>query len=507
MLGLMGCGGQTEGASADNEDGEPHYATGLVFDEAKYRKLPLKAQMTRGLYGSLPASFSLKPYCPTPGNQREYGTCVGWSAAYGARTILEAVANEYTGQQITANAFAPAFTYRLIAPDDYDCQYGSHVEDALASFVGIGAVKLSSLPDLCLGSELPDALVQATASDYKIKDYKRLFDKDDSRAFKVDAIKQSIVAQRPVVIGMTCCEASFQNLRKDCWDDIRYTPFAAGHAMCIVGYDNTYCKGGAFQVLNSWGTNWGNKGFFWLPYEAMSLVHTACEPVPFERLTPAPQPEPEPVPQPEPIPAPQPQPEPAPAPPRPAPVVPELKASIRLALTNGTSMPVQRASQGSGSGTPDLMNARYQTQRAYPSGTLFRFYLRNDAPAYVYALATDNTGRVTRIFPFDARISPELSGGSEIAFPDESQNMIRMDQVAGTDLLCVLVSKEPLPFEQLYSQLQGATTQDFAARLQRSLGNRLGGSAAVDYSPDQIAFRTRAEGNRVIPILITIPHE
>ena len=40
-----------------------------------------------------------------------------------------------------------------------------------------------------------------------------------------------------------------------------------GHATPIVGYDDSQAGGaGAFLVMNSWGTSWGNSGFFWMPY-------------------------------------------------------------------------------------------------------------------------------------------------------------------------------------------------------------------------------------------------
>jgi C1A family cysteine protease len=37
-----------------------------------------------------------------------------------------------------------------------------------------------------------------------------------------------------------------------------------GHAVLGVGYDdNSKC----FIIKNSWGENWGDKGFFYMPYD------------------------------------------------------------------------------------------------------------------------------------------------------------------------------------------------------------------------------------------------
>lgn len=42
-----------------------------------------------------------------------------------------------------------------------------------------------------------------------------------------------------------------------------------GHAMTIVGYkkDNTIAGGGYFIVRNSWGENWGDRGYGYLPFD------------------------------------------------------------------------------------------------------------------------------------------------------------------------------------------------------------------------------------------------
>jgi hypothetical protein len=36
-----------------------------------------------------------------------------------------------------------------------------------------------------------------------------------------------------------------------------------GHAVCFVGYDD---DAKAFRVRNSWGVDWGNVGYFWMPF-------------------------------------------------------------------------------------------------------------------------------------------------------------------------------------------------------------------------------------------------
>lgn len=46
-----------------------------------------------------------------------------------------------------------------------------------------------------------------------------------------------------------------------------------GHAVLIVGHSNdinTNVGQGAFLVQNSWGTDYGDRGFFWIPYEYFS---------------------------------------------------------------------------------------------------------------------------------------------------------------------------------------------------------------------------------------------
>lgn len=80
-------------------------------------------------------------------------------------------------------------------------------------------------------------------------------------------IKQAIVAGYPVIIGIQIYE-SFES------DEVAKTgevpipetkeKLLGGHCVCIYGYDDKTQK---FTLSNTWGTNWGNNGYFTLPYE------------------------------------------------------------------------------------------------------------------------------------------------------------------------------------------------------------------------------------------------
>jgi len=37
-----------------------------------------------------------------------------------------------------------------------------------------------------------------------------------------------------------------------------------GHAVALVGFDD---KNKEFIVRNSWGSNWGDRGYFYMPYD------------------------------------------------------------------------------------------------------------------------------------------------------------------------------------------------------------------------------------------------
>ena len=84
--------------------------------------------------------------------------------------------------------------------------------------------------------------------------YRRIYD-DGAR--RIDAIKRALGAGFLVAFGTNVSNDFVTNRNTaDPIDPPRGLSIAGGHAMCVVGFD-----GDRFDVVNSWGTRWGNDGF------------------------------------------------------------------------------------------------------------------------------------------------------------------------------------------------------------------------------------------------------
>ena len=83
----------------------------------------------------------------------------------------------------------------------------------------------------------------------------------------IDDVLHAVNDNKPVVIGITVYD-SFNLVSKK--NPVIPMPAnyekdsAGGHAMTIVGYDITNRQ---FLVKNSYGTDWGDRGYGWLPFD------------------------------------------------------------------------------------------------------------------------------------------------------------------------------------------------------------------------------------------------
>lgn len=129
----------------------------------------------------------------------------------------------------------------------------------------------------------------------------------------VEDLKKALYGYGPVVVTMYVYN-DFYSYRSGVYS---YTSgsYVGAHAVLAVGYDDAKQ---AFLVKNSWGSGWGESGFFWIAYSEVggtsrfgysTMVYDG-----YADSDPKPQPDPEPEPDPTPDPAPDPTPDPIPDP-------------------------------------------------------------------------------------------------------------------------------------------------------------------------------------------------
>lgn len=465
----------------ENHDTYDMPMLGLVFDDEAVEKIPVKPQLLTRDYKAVPRSVSLVKWTPIPKSQENYGTCTSWATTYAARTIAEAIDRGWTDRQlITREAFAPNFVYTQIKFDgDVNCQRGSCIDDAMRILSVKGAPKLNDFNVMCARSIPEDIFTKAKP--YTIDDFFQVFSMLSTPKFKVEATKKALAENRPVVIGMKVPESFMKSYGQDVWKKLESHNDGGGHAMCVVGYDDDK-YGGAFLIMNSWGTRWGNQGMIWVKYDDFAANVKYGFEMFLRKKAPAPQPKP--APQPQPKPAPQPQPKPTPAPAN------KFAGSMRFQLSSGADM------------KPLLRDGVYQMEGSYVSGTRYRVYLSNNEPAYVYVIGSDATREVSKVFPPDAKTSPALVYKSnDIALPSEDW-FIEMDDTKGTDDICVLYSIRPLDIESIMKAASRGTGT-FRQRVERALGSK----AVKDTKFNASSISFTASGNAtVVPVFVEIRH-
>ncbi len=505
--------------SAQAQVGYKPYATGCVVDHEAYTAVPAVMPLLTRSYSATPSRHSLKQYCPEPKHQGYQSSCTGWATSYAARTMLEAHKNGWRGQQfITANAFSPSYAYNQARLPSAACTRGAMISRTLEVIVKQGVPKMADFPYDC--TREVTQVDRQKAAPFKLESYKRL---SIQNLPTIQLMKKSISENKPVILAMNCYKSFYK--AKEVWNGEK-NGYIGGHAMTIVGYDDEK-YGGAVELMNSWGTQWGNDGFMWIRYQDLEkygleyyevdLAPAQPDPVEEEEevvvINPKPKPKPKPrkrikkVVKPKKdknkvITPPNPQPKPLPKP------SVDLNGSIKLLKDNGEVMKVYQENMSTrGFDVVKAAQSDYRLSQAYPSGTRFRVYLNNDAPAYVYILGSDlATQQVGTLFPFE-NTSPYLNYTSnEIALPDE-QHFIQMDNTKGTDYLCVLYSKKELPIEDIRTAVEQSKKGHFVEKVNDVLKNDLVTENNVGFDRDQIAFAAKSKGKSVVAIVIEIDHE
>jgi len=432
------------------------FGTGILLDAEYYENSPEAAPLTRNVYLNLPYEVSLKKYTPTPGNQGINSTCAGWASAYTGRTILSAISNNWNREISDNNVYSPSFVYNLIRKNK-DCDGGVSLVDALEVLRNKGALKINQFGVDC--KKEISAIDTKRAEANKILEYREIFDFRNKN--KSLLVKKSISESKVVIVAMDC-PLSFERVEL-VWNpdtsDFHY--WGRGHALAVVGYSDIK-YGGAFELMNSWGTNWGNSGFAWVKYSDFEYFFKYG----FELIEKLNSTE----------------------------GTAELSGDLFFKLDNGNMMNIKNN------------NNYFETENPYPSGTRFVLLLGNKQPAYVYAFGTDLSFKTFKLFPYTDRMSALLPyDNTQIILPDEN-TFIVLDSLEGTSYLCFLYSQYPVDMDKLMIGFEN-TSGSVAERLKFLLKGRSISKENINYiTGESIRFRAKSKDGFIVLILVAIKH-
>ncbi|MGD9497613.1 MAG: C1 family peptidase, partial [Armatimonadota bacterium] len=192
---------------------------------------------------------------------------MGWATAYYYKSFQEGKERGWTFGS-TSQRISPAFVYNLI-------NGGQNVGTTFgAAFSILKRHGASSLAKMSYSSSnytsWPSVSAWREGMNYRASSYALLYHASmGSASGYLDKLKSHLAAGDCCVIGIPVysdfyCISSFPDGVYD--GPLPGVSHVGDHALCMVGYDDNK-GGGAFKVVNSWGTSWGQSGYGWLSYD------------------------------------------------------------------------------------------------------------------------------------------------------------------------------------------------------------------------------------------------
>lgn len=210
---------------------------------------------------ALPTKVDLSEYLPSIGNQGNIGSCSAWSTIYYCKTMQENMERSW-GADKSDEIFSPLFTYNQITKG---VNKGTCITDHMAIVVNQGCPTLATYPDLYNLNATPSAAATQEAGKYRADSYRGLWGANNT----LESVKTVLASGYPAVIGFKVYE-SFYTYKGGIFSSYSGA-YRGGHAMCVVGYDDSLR---ALKIVNSWTSNWGDKGFLYLSYDLYAELAT-----------------------------------------------------------------------------------------------------------------------------------------------------------------------------------------------------------------------------------------
>jgi C1A family cysteine protease len=238
----------------------------------KYRWIPDQPDSRDHLYQlntalMLAPVVDLRQYCSAIEDQGNIGSCTG-NAIAGQIELID----RKGGKTLDVSRLFIYYEERVLEGSvRYDA--GAYIRDGIRVCYTKGAPLESLWPYVTNKfATKPPTAAYTDALKRKVTGYQRCTD--------FNAVKNAVAAGNPVVIGFTVYD-SFEGTVNNTTGMMPFPNTATetilgGHAVCIVGYNDTMPvtgrANGRFICRNSWGTGWGDLGYFYMPYDVIKTT-------------------------------------------------------------------------------------------------------------------------------------------------------------------------------------------------------------------------------------------
>jgi C1A family cysteine protease len=202
----------------------------------------------------LQSSVDLRQYCTPVEDQGNIGSCTGHAITSAIEIILK--------RKNKAVELSRLFVYyqERLLEGTTRVDAGAYLRDGIKACYtwGTPQEKLWAYNTRLFATQPPNA-AYTEALTRKITRYER--------CTNFDAVKAALAAGNPVVVGFTVY-SSFLSSTVTRTGKMTYPTsreqVLGGHAVCLVGYNDATQT---FIAKNSWGISWGDRGYFYMPYQ------------------------------------------------------------------------------------------------------------------------------------------------------------------------------------------------------------------------------------------------